>query len=358
MALRRKHHPHVVGDGVLDLADAMHLDREPDECVVVYPKYKAPGKGFRPICQFGQVNRARQSMLRKLLTATVDLDARQFAVTAGGRQVACARVLDRLRNGYTFAMEVDIKDFFPSISREWLCQNLGIDRKMAEGVILSQQATFRPGDRVEYRLSVCTGSTSLLESARRGLTQGASHSPIVAEMVVGKVMATVPSGTEVINYADNFLLLGRTKREVEEALETLKAAVRQCPAGCFELKAKTARRCADGFDFLGYRFRKSRHRASADPTNQSIGKFVLRVYNEVDRLCSGRTKPNKLYLRVCSWWGAYKHSRALGFCIYKRLCDQAKRRPEVAVDLTAMANIILRKERALFEEAAQALSGS
>jgi len=50
----------------------------------------------------------------------------------------------------------------------------------------------------------------------------------------------------VVNYVDNFVVMGRTKAEGMHGRQTLKTAVRRCSAGSFELRDYGLRRVADG----------------------------------------------------------------------------------------------------------------
>ena len=74
----------------------------------------------------------------------------------------------------------------------------------------------------------------------------------------------------LFNYADNFLVLARTREEAAAIVEVLGVSLRRNPAGLLRLKSPRIRRVDYGFDFLGYTFRRRMGTVTARPTREKL----------------------------------------------------------------------------------------
>jgi hypothetical protein len=104
----------------------------------------------------------------------------------------------------------------------------------------------------------------------------------------------------VVNYADNFLVLGRTRREVEQTLQTLAGAVERHPAGEFALTAGKIRQTSWGFDFLGYHFEGYQGRAfvrASEAARHEAATKIVRVIRAVAKRQPHALRRLQLYCR-------------------------------------------------------------
>src|SRR5262249_36318121 len=171
---------------------------------------KGPGK-FRPTLDFGIENRALQYLVLSVLYAIADLHPRQFA-TRGGVPAAVAQVINAIKPGNLHAREIDIKDFYPSFDGNKLVDLIPVQKKAIERVLISEHlnivlgtvpstlhhtATYSSKGAADTHQGESFPLQQYLADARRGIPQGSSVSPIVAEMLLAPVLHQVPAGGEV-----------------------------------------------------------------------------------------------------------------------------------------------------------------
>lgn len=284
---------------MVEIALTLDMEQPPAEEVIVYPKQKGPSD-YRPIHVFGLGNHARQLLFNRALGPFLALDGtRQFA-WSGGRQTAARTVMRHIEDGARFACEVDIRCFYESISRGWVCVNLPIPEEIT-------RATVIPDDR-QYQYKGWGLSTSwrplspigLNARAVRGMPQGSACSAIIGEFIVAQILSALPPESSVVNYADNFLVLGRTRREVEQTLQTLAGAVGRHPAGEFALTAGKIRQTSWGFDFLGYHFESYQGRAfvqASEAARHEAATKIVRVIRAVAKRQPHSLRRLQLYCR-------------------------------------------------------------
>ena len=152
-----------------------------------------------------------------MLIALLELHPHQYA-TRGGVHAAIRHTKQALIDGYVWAVELDINDCYPSFDEEKLSNLLPLTKEVTEHVILSRHLNLSsgfkrvrnsPGDDQEGD-AIIPGAIS---PARLGIPQGSAVSPIVAEAMVAIALKQVPSLGVIIAYADNILLLAKTKSE-------------------------------------------------------------------------------------------------------------------------------------------------
>lgn len=218
---------------------------------------KASG-GTRPITIFGFEHRTLQKLMRNALYPFARFHPGQYSPAGrGGKQAACAAIKEALEGDYKHAAKIDIRDCFGSINAYRLSQYLPLRRDMVGSVLIGRNLnlTTYPNrshlyDDNEVRVS------ALLSKGRRGIPQGSAVSSLVSDIVIADLLSAVPEGVKVVAYADDILLLTRTRDEISAAVQALQRAVRHSPYGPFTLKTCETKRACDGFDFLGYRFKR------------------------------------------------------------------------------------------------------
>jgi RNA-directed DNA polymerase len=161
------------------------------------------------------------------------------------------REVDRLlKAGYTHIVDADLKAYFDSIPHSPLLADIG--QHIADGRVLGVLEGFLKQDILEG-LAQWT--------PEEGSPQGAVISPLLANLYLHPVdVAMAEGGFEMIRYADDLVVLCRSKADAQRALDLLGQLVRGRGLRLHPEKTRlvdiTIPR--EGFDFLGYHFEGNR----------------------------------------------------------------------------------------------------
>src|SRR6266536_2808805 len=145
-----------------------------------------------------------------------------------------------MKAGYGHARETDIKDFYPSFDGSKLVELVPVQKRVIERVLLSEHLNILPGT-LHHTTASCFGPADTdqgelaplekyLADARRGIPQGSAASPILAEMLLAPLLSQVPTGVEVVAYADNILVLAKNESDADAMTESLGIALKKHPA--------------------------------------------------------------------------------------------------------------------------------
>ena len=133
-----------------------------------------------------------------------------------GCKDALRRVDALLKQGYTWVVDADLKSYFDTIPRELLLERVRI--KVADGRVLSL---------VEAYLHQQVMEAMKAWTPQSGTPQGASISPLLANIYLDPLDHRMEqAGLEMVRYADDFVILCRSRQQAEAAL----ARVRQWTA--------------------------------------------------------------------------------------------------------------------------------
>ena len=97
-------------------------------------KEDKPGH-FRSLLDFGIENRVLQYLVLGALKARANLHPNQYAMK--GSHAAIRRVAELMANGYEHAVEIDIKDCFPSFDGEKVPDLLSLPKRVTKSVLLN-----------------------------------------------------------------------------------------------------------------------------------------------------------------------------------------------------------------------------
>ena len=191
----------------------------------------------RIVDNFGPIKRALQHIVADLIRATNPPRANQF-MFAGGIPAALAAVEAACARGLTHAVELDVEGFYRNIPAECLA---GILRTIPDAVVehvvwdLSLRVT---GDDDPGVIRVRSLPPPLNDTP--GLSLGSASSPIVGEVVIGRLLAAseIDFGPDIITYADNLLVLGRSEQEATQRAEDLTALASWRAYGSLRLREK------------------------------------------------------------------------------------------------------------------------
>ncbi|HEX9323365.1 MAG TPA: reverse transcriptase domain-containing protein [Xanthobacteraceae bacterium] len=261
---------------------------------------KGQGK-FRPTLDFGIENRALQYLIKSILYAVADLHPRQFA-TRGGVPAAITEVATAIKAGNLHAREIDITDFYPSFDGNKLVDLIPVPKKVVERVLLSEHLNIVPSESLHHTATHASNGAAdthpgggfpleqYLADARRGIPQGSSVSPIVAEMLLAPVLHQVPAGGEVVAYADNISVIAKNDGDADSMTESLGIALQTHPAGQLWPKIKSFPP-GGPIECLGHRLTTDHGGLRIQPTAANREEFESRMNRGLARLKASSLSP-------------------------------------------------------------------
>ena len=216
------------------------------------------------------------------------------------------REVDRLiEAGNTFVVDADFASYFDTIPHDRLMQR--VEERISDGRVLGLLRSWLEQD--------------ILQEMRRwtptqGTPQGAVISPLLANIYLhplDELMAV--RGYQMVRYADDFVVLCKSREEAEAALAEIRAWV--ADNGLHLHSGKThigdCRKVGEGFEFLGYRFEAGRRivrKKSLDrvkdairaKTRRSRGDSLERIVVDLNRTLRG-------------WFAYFKHAHPRTFIV-------------------------------------------
>ena len=214
-----------------------------------------------------------------------------------GCKDALRRVDKLLQEGYTRVVDADLKSYFDTIPHEQLMER--VREKVSDGRVL---------ELLEAYLTQGVMDGMKHWTPEEGTPQGAVISPLLSNIYLDPLDHEMArEGIEMVRYADDFVILSRSRVEAEEALERVRQWTAQ--AGLTLHPEKT--RIVDaaergGFDFLGYHF----ERGMKWPREKSLKKL-----KDTIRAKTKRTNGNSLRVIISNvnrtligWLEYFKHS--------------------------------------------------
>ena len=216
------------------------------------------------------------------------------------------REVDRLlKDGYTHVVDADLQSYFDTIPHDRLMTR--VEERVSDGRVLDLIRGWLKAD--------------ILQGLNRwmpveGTPQGAVISPLLANIYLhplDELMAA--SGYRMVRYADDFVVLCKSREEAEAALVLIRAWVKDNGLRLHPDKTHLGdcRNRGEGFEFLGYRFEaggRSVRKKSFDRLKDSIraktkrtrGDSLARVIESLNPILRG-------------WFNYFKHARPGTFTV-------------------------------------------
>jgi len=212
-----------------------------------------------------------------------------------------------------WVLEGDIKGCFDNISHEWLVENVPVERRilrqwlkagyMEGGSVFDTEAGTPQGGIISpvlANLALDGLEQRLYEEFKREFGQ---------QRLFGRRRVPVNPRVNLVRYADDFIITGNSKELLENEVKPL---VRDFLAerGLTLSEEKTAiTHIEDGFDFLGFNFRKYDGKLFVKPARKSIKAF-LREIRRIIR--SYPTAPAYVLIEILNpkirgWVNYYRH---------------------------------------------------
>jgi RNA-directed DNA polymerase len=222
-------------------------------------------------------DRVVQAALRLVLEPILERDcaAQSYGFRPNrGCKDALRRVDTLLKQGYTWIVDADLKSYFDTIPHEPLLERVG--EKVLDGAVL---------DLVEAFLNQQVLSNLYLD-------------PLDHQMA--------EAGIEMVRYADDFVLLCRSREEAERALERVREWTGTAGLTLHPVKTRIVDASQESFDLLGYRFdrgrrwpreksRKKLRDAIRAKTRRTHGQSLKVIIGDLNRTLKG-------------WLEYFKHS--------------------------------------------------
>lgn len=188
--------------------------------------------------------RVAQEVVRRLINST--FEARFHDNSFGFRQgrnchQAVERVIDYARQGYRFVVDVDIKGFFDNIPHELIMESIAA--RISDGNILTLIERFLKSGVMEE---------GELRPTTKGTPQGGVISPLLSNIALDHLdRYLVSKDLTFVRYADDFVILCKTRSEAERALGLAQEFLTEMQLQISPNKTKICR-FKEGFNFLGF----------------------------------------------------------------------------------------------------------
>lgn len=206
------------------------------------------GKGkLRPLGIPAVECRIAQEVIRRLISPIFEKlfhnDSYGFRPGRNCHQ-AISKVKEYLKEGYLHIVDADIKGFFDNIPHELIMAE--VSNEIADGNFLQLVERFLKSGVMEE---------GQLKPTRKGTPQGGVISPLLANIVLNRLDHEFEKqGYKFVRYADDFVILCKSKEQAQEALDFAKSILEEQMK--LELSPEKTKIChlKDGFDFLGFHF--------------------------------------------------------------------------------------------------------
>ncbi len=186
-------------------------------------------------------------------------------------------------NSPEWVLEGDIKGCFDNISHQWLIDNIPMDKSILKQFLKAGYVFDRQ-----------------LFSTDAGTPQGGIISPILANMTLdkiekeladkyhksrsGKINKKLTSKNKVnfVRYADDFIVTANTEEIAKEVKELIMDFLKDRGLELSDEKTLITH-IDDGFDFLGWNFRKYNGKLLVKPSKKSIDKVTEKISNTINK---------------------------------------------------------------------------
>lgn len=217
---------------------------------------------------------------------------------ARGAKDALREVDKWLKAGYTHVVDADLQSYFDTIPWNGLVARVG--QHIGDGKILALIEAYLQQEIVQ-ELNVWQPT--------QGTPQGAVLSPLLANCYLHPLdVLMAQSGYRMVRYADDFVVLCRSREEAGRALKTVRAWVQDNGLVLHPDKTHVGdcRLAGQGFEFLGYRFEAGRRWVR----RKSLKAFRDRVRQATRRTIGQGLKQviAKLNPMLRGWFGYFKHT--------------------------------------------------
>ena len=252
---------------------------------------------------------------------------------------AINKIEEYKEQGYKWVLDADIKGFFDNIDHELLIEF--IKQKVTDGWVI---------EIIKSWLTMGVMKDKEYIPTEKGTPQGGVISPLLANIFLhefDKLM--VERGYKLVRFADDFVVMTKTKRKAKRAYEVVKEII----TGKLKLELHPEKTVitnfGEGFVFLGFEFIAWRYKR---PRKKSLGKFKDKV-----RKVTKRNQPwkvdsiiKRLNAKIYGWANYFGHGnvkklfRRLDKWIRMRLRSYMEKKKAVMNQNKRIPNSFFRKK--------------
>jgi RNA-directed DNA polymerase len=208
---------------------------------------------------------------------------------------ALERVEALLNEGCVYVVDADLKSYFDTIPKDRLLSR--VRERVSDSRVLRLVEQF-------LEQGVMDGLSEWTPTM--GTPQGAVISPLLANMYLNPLdHLLAEAGFAMVRYADDFVILCRSREEADRALATVKRWVEENGLTLHPSKTKIVDARTEGFDFLGYTFRGELRL----PRKKSLAKLKEAVRGKTTRT-HGHSLTwivGALNRTLQGWFGYFRH---------------------------------------------------
>ena len=220
-----------------------------------------------------------------------------------GCKDALREVAQLIEAGSVYVVDADFESYFETISHERLMQR--VEEKVSDGRILGLLHGWLKQD-IMHEMRRWTPTT--------GTPQGAVVSPLLANIYLHPLDELMAArGYRMVRYADDFVVLCKSREEADAALAEIKGWVADNGLRLHPNKTHIGdcRKHGEGFEFLGYRFESGRRFVR----KKSLNRLKDRIREKTRRTC-GQSLARviaSLNPTLYGWFGYFKHAHPRTF---------------------------------------------
>ena len=218
-----------------------------------------------------------------------------------GCREAVARLEELLSQGHVWCVDGDLKSYFDTIPHDRLMAL--VKQRVVDGSVLTLLAQSLKAGVLEELKG--------WQPTERGTPQGAVISPLLANLYLNPLDHEMARrGWAMVRYADDFVVLCRTKEEAETVLGYLRQWTEEAGLTLHPTKTRIVQATTEGFDFLGWHFRGGKKW----PRKKSLQKLQEKL-RPLTRRTNGRSLSEivaKVNPTLRGWYGYFRESHPTG----------------------------------------------
>lgn len=237
---------------------------------VFIPKESDPSQR-RPLGIPVVADRIVQQAILQVIDPLFDgtMSPRSFGFRKGRKaHQAIATLIRDGKAGFRFVVDADIRAFFDSLAHDVVMSH--VRARIADGRVL---------DLIEAFLTAGVAENGVVTVPTEGTPQGGVISPWLANLVLDDLDKAIEAkGWRHVRYADDFVVVCRSREEAVEALAHVKEVLQGLKLSLHETKTRLTD-FNEGFEFLGFCFRNYR----LGVRRKSLDRFKNRIRSLTQR---------------------------------------------------------------------------
>jgi RNA-directed DNA polymerase len=210
-------------------------------------------------------------------------------------------------------VDVDIKRYFDTIPHDRLMAL--VKEHIADGRVLALIESFLKQGVMQETESQTEQEEDTATASEEGTPQGGVISPLLANIYLNPLDWLMREhGHEMVRYADDMVVLCRTREEAETALSRICEWMTQAGLDLHPEKTRLVDMTQRGshFDFLGYRFYRAKKsgqiRRLVRPKSEQKLKDALRPLTKRANGHSMKTICDRINPKLKGWYGYFRHA--------------------------------------------------